>query len=325
MPEFPSVSFSGDREGLFSAEEVKRLMLAECERATRYRYPVTAMRIAIDRLDQLGDLYGFESRFAILSEVTRVIRRNTRESDFLGYKIGGTFHAIFPHTERSAGPALARRLLLDASKLLFDEGAAQVRVSLSIGIAYRDAGTDVVLDELTRQTGAAIELAMARGGGRFEVHVPPESILDSLPNIARDKQDLDRQLEALLDEKMHAFFESMGQTMPDFGGRDREVLALAVEKMEAAHQQMREEHSHQVLQLQRRLNRMSDSLAEAEGHMRRNLANLQVDTGVASIYRSVQGLADIGEDLELKKEMMAKIFEANMELRTPASPQGKKK
>lgn len=315
MPEFPSVSFTGDREGLFSAREVKRLMAAECARATRYRYPVTAMRVAIDRIDQLGDLYGIESREAILSEVTGVIRRNTRESDFLGYKVGGTFHALFPHTERQAGPSLALRLLADTAKLLFDEGSAQVQVTLSIGITHRDTGEAVDLDDLTRETGAAIERALSQGGNRFEVYVAPDPILESLPAVAPDSKGLDRQLEKLLGQKIKDFFSSMGEKPPDFGGRDREVLTLAVEKMEAAHREMREEHAQQVTQLERRLSKMTDTLAEAEGHMRRNLSSQQLDTGVASIYRTVQGLADVEDDLELKKEMMAKIFEANIELR----------
>ena len=47
MPEFPAVTFSGDRDGLFSPDEVKSLMRAECARATRYKYAVTAMRVAV--------------------------------------------------------------------------------------------------------------------------------------------------------------------------------------------------------------------------------------------------------------------------------------
>ncbi len=315
MPEFPSISFTGDREGLFSAQEIREFMRAECARAKRYRYPMTAMRVGIDRIDQLGDLYGYESREAIMREVTGLIRRNTRESDFLGYSVGATFHTIFPHTERSSGPLLARRLLADSAKLIFDEGSAQVQVTLSVGITYRGVGEAIDLDELTRETGEAIDLAMSRGGNRFEVFIPPDPILESLPAVGLDAKGLDKQLERLLDDKVRVFFESMGEKMPDFGGRDREVLILAVQKMEAAHQKMREEHTLQVTQLQHRLSKMSDSLAEAQGQMRRGLASAQMETGVASIYRTVQGLATVEDDLALKKEMMAKIFEANIELR----------
>lgn len=318
MPEFPAVTFSGDQDGLFSADEVQGLMRAECARATRYKYAVTAMRVAVDRLDQLGDLYGFESRDAILSEVTGVIRRNTRESDFLGYKVGGTFHVIFPHTSRSAGPALANRLLKDTAKLMFDAGTARVQVTLSIGVTYCAEGELIEFDFLMDRSAVAIERAVALGGGRFEVYEPPKKVLDSLPPQADSSEKVGELLAGMLDDKLAAFFQSMGKTMPDFGGREQEVLRLAVEKMESEHDLMRKQHARQVGQLERRLNKVSSSLEATEGALRRSASGGPIDSGVASIYRTVQGLTDVENDAELKNEMMSKIFEANMELRTKA-------
>lgn len=315
MPEFPAVTFTGDQEGLFSADEVKGLMQLECARATRYKYPVTAMSIAVDRLDQLGDLYGFESREAILSEVTAVIRRNTRESDFLGYKVGGTFHAIFPHTARGSGPALADRILNDTAKLMFDAGPARVQVTLSIGITYCAEGDKAELVRLTDESAAAIDKAAAKGGGRFEVYEAPKAVLESLPPQADSSAKVKAHLSEMLDEKLASFFQSMGQTVPDFGGKDQEVLALAVRKMEEDHDLMRRQHMDQVSLLERRLNKVSHSLEASETALRRNATPDPTDSGVASIYRTVQGLTDVEGDVELKKKMMSKIFEANLELK----------
>ncbi len=320
MPEFRAVTFSGDNESLFSPDEVKRLMRSECARATRYKYPVTAMRIAVDRLDQLGDLYGYESRDSILDEVTGVIRRNTRESDFLGYKIGGTFHAIFPHTEEGAGPALAGRLLKDTAKLMFEAGTARVQVTLSVGISYHSMDRVVDFDTIMAETSAAIDRAVSKGGGRFEVYEAPKPVLESLPPQADNTEKVTAHLSSLLDRKLAEFFESMGQAMPDFGGKDREVLALAVKKMEEEHALMRDQHVEQVDMLKRRLNKVSSSLEESESVLRHRQSSASGDSGVASIYRTVQGLADVEEDLELKKEMMSKIFEANLELRSQSPP-----
>ena len=43
-----------------------------------------------------------------------------------------------------------------------------------------------------------------------------------------------------------------------------------------------------------------------------------VDAGVSSIYRQVQGLANVDEDYAVKKEMMKNIFEANMHFQKKA-------
>lgn len=323
MPEFPTVNFAGDDEGLFSNEEIQRLMRAECQRASRYGYPVTAMMIAVDRLEQLGDLYGMESRGTILAEVGALLRRSTRESDFLGRMVGSRFFAIFPHTARREGPALAARLLRDASHLLFDEGSARVNVSISIGLSARDAGETSDVDELQAEVTAAVKDASSAGGSRVAEYVPPSPPAEPA-QAGHDLDQLGEHLELLLTQKVAAMFESMGQSVPDFGGKGPEVLALAVEKMEAAHERMRREHSERVSQLERRLAKMADALNLTEAELQRAMSFKGADTGVASIYRTVQGISDVEDNLDLKKEMMAAIFEANMELKQQSSgrPEG---
>lgn len=322
MAEFPTVNFAGDDEGLFSNAEIQRLMRAECQRATRYRYAVTAMMISVDRLEQLGDLYGMESRDAILAEVGALLRRSTRESDFLGRMVGSRFFAIFPHTSRRDGPALAARLLRDASQLLFDEGSARVNVTLSVGLSFRDAGETSDVDQLQVEVTSAVKDAAAAGGSRVSEYVPPAP-LPKADSASRELDQLGEHLELLLTQKVAAMFESMGQSVPDFGGKGPEVLALAVEKMEAAHEQMRREHSERVSQLERRLAKMAQTLDLTEAELQRAMSFKGEDTGVASIYRTVQGISDVEDNLDLKKEMMAAIFEANMELKQQSSGQAK--
>jgi hypothetical protein len=212
-----------------------------------------------------------------------------------------------------AGPALASRLLADSARLQFDEGQARLQVTLSIGLTHRVAGEEVDLDTLGVEAGKAVDLARSQGGNRFEVYVPPAPV--GLPAGVNDPEQLARQLEELLAEKTAALFQSMGQAMPDFGGRDQEVLALAIQKMEAAHEEMRREHAQQVNQLERRLRRVTQSLEATEDALRRVPSGGE-DTGIASIYRSVQGLSTVENDVVLKKELMSKIFEANLELRS---------
>jgi diguanylate cyclase (GGDEF)-like protein len=322
MPEFPTVNFAGDDEGLFSNSEIQRLMKAECQRATRYRYAVTAMMIGVDRLEQLGDLYGVESKDTILAEVGALLRRSTRESDFLGRMVGSRFFAIFPHTSRRDGPALAARLLRDASQLLFDEGSARVNVTISVGLSFRDAGEVSDVDQLQAEVTAAVKEASAAGGSRVAEYAPPPAPPAPTP-AGQDLDQLGEHLELLLTQKVAAMFESMGQSVPDFGGKGPEVLALAVEKMEAAHEQMRREHSERVSQLERRLAKMAQALDLTEAELQRAMSFKGEDSGVASIYRTVQGISDVEDNLDLKKEMMAAIFEANMELKQQSSGQTK--
>lgn len=73
-------------------------------------------------------------------------------------------------------------------------------------------------------------------------------------------------------------------------------------------------HSREVELLERRLSKVKSLLARREDELQR-LAERQVeDPGVASIYQEVQGLGEDGPQSERKREMMDRIFEANLEL-----------
>jgi len=79
MQTFHAARSEGPSRGIFSPEETERLMRTEFERAQRHRYPIVCMLIEIDRLSQLQDLYGQESKTEILRKLkqrfgTKIIR-----------------------------------------------------------------------------------------------------------------------------------------------------------------------------------------------------------------------------------------------------------
>ncbi len=66
--------------------------------------------------------------------------------------------------------------------------------------------------------------------------------------------------------------------------------------------------------LERRLAKLRHSLRTAR-ELHRGLARMKDhDPGIASIYRAVQGLAEMDALLEIKREMLREIFQANLAL-----------
>ncbi|MAF64877.1 MAG: hypothetical protein CMJ84_04365 [Planctomycetes bacterium] len=316
MTQFPSVNFTRTGKGLFSTEEILELMRGECDRARRYAYPLTLLRVCVDRLEQLGDLYGFESRERVLEEVGGVLCSVTRESDMLGCVVDSQFLALFPHTPTEAGRALAGRLTQAVARLSFHQGVAEVKITLSIGIAQREAGSSADLEELFAESAQALELAFAGGGNRAEVHSPPDSLLTSSSQaVPADLEQIGTMLDRMLSERVQEMFESMGQQVPDFGGHEQEVLALAVKKMEEERETLVSQHREEMDALSRRMEKLAEGLEITEEELRNALTRQGFDAGVASLYRTVQGLGTEEADRELKRAMMAKVFEANLELR----------
>ncbi len=66
--------------------------------------------------------------------------------------------------------------------------------------------------------------------------------------------------------------------------------------------------------LRRRIEKLNDSLAETEHRLSEVSAIKNLDTGISSRYREVQGLDSHDEEFEAKNELMTSIFEANLRL-----------
>lgn len=125
---------------------------------------------------------------------------------------------------------------------------------------------------------------------------------------------LDESMVSRLDE----LFESLGDS-PEVQSLRQAVTDIALDSVQQergkAVQGKLEEHDAEVANYQRRIEKLTQSLSRTEDEIKRLASMKDVETGVASIYRSVQGLTGDDDDIEQKKEMMAAIFEANLELR----------
>ena len=70
----------------------------------------------------------------------------------------------------------------------------------------------------------------------------------------------------------------------------------------------------EVENLQRRIEKLTQSLSTTEHRLRQVAAMKNIDDGISSIYREVQGLDEHASDAGKKKELMSAIFAANMRL-----------
>jgi hypothetical protein len=66
--------------------------------------------------------------------------------------------------------------------------------------------------------------------------------------------------------------------------------------------------------LRRRVRKLTESLTDSEQRLQQAIRQHAPEEGIASIYRTVQGLSDAEPEFERKKTLMADIFEANLSL-----------
>jgi len=149
---------------LFSLAQILHVMQVEFARSQRYGYPLACLVIAVDGLGLLRDQHGYDTKQAVLDEVTQQVRGQTRTCDFLGQLMDDRLLAVVPHTGPEGARTLAERLLAAVHGLSFHSDGKPLPITISIG-ATHSAGVDTMFFDTLLSTGeAALEAAVASGG-----------------------------------------------------------------------------------------------------------------------------------------------------------------
>ena len=145
----------------------------------------------------------------------------------------------------------------------------------------------------------------------------PESPPGSLPLVPAFVPSNETDSEALVRTRAEALAQRLSSSAIrdlrlDYERRLDEERALRREL------EISENSANSVELLQLRIQKLSSSLEMTEKRLIEVCTMKNVDAGVSSIYRQVQGLANVDEDYAVKKEMMKNIFEANMHFQKKA-------
>lgn len=118
-------------------------------------------------------------------------------------------------------------------------------------------------------------------------------------DIAEQRRSLQGDLDAIVRERSPA------------ADLDRRSIAAGSEAERATR-----DRDITIDRLERRVAKLITTLEQTELALRRAQVAQSLDTGIASLYRVVQGLSGIDPQAEQKRAMMREIFQANVELRS---------
>jgi len=155
--------------GLLTKRSLFRALETELTRALRYRHPIAVLMMDLDHFKQVNDTYGHLVGSHCLSEVGKLIRESTRETDVNGRYGGEEFVTFLPESDRAAGTIVAERIRAAMERHVFRYNDLAFRVRISIGISGWPAdGNDV--ESLVRAADTALYRAKHRGRNRCEVY-----------------------------------------------------------------------------------------------------------------------------------------------------------
>lgn len=171
----PAASGPAPRRTLYSVAQSQHLLKVEFQRSQRYGYPLACVLVSIDQLGDVRDRGGYEAKERVLDALVALVSSCTRASDFLGRTADDRLLLLVPHTPSAGMKRLSERLLAAAharsslgASVGGTSGAANGRLTLSIGWAATDAGSFAFHDALLSRAEAAHADAVTRGGDRAE-------------------------------------------------------------------------------------------------------------------------------------------------------------
>jgi hypothetical protein len=150
----------------------------------------------------------------------------------------------------------------------------------------------------------AVEAPASRGADETER-------ADDMPAAEASGSDIEGIVASRMDELLEKL--SRGEAMDS--DAFRAVQAWLNEERERILEETRSSQSGRIDLLKRRIAKLSAKLNEAEDRLAQSETVEDLESGLASEYRSVQGLAQGSEHYEAKKAVLKEIFDLNRELR----------
>jgi diguanylate cyclase (GGDEF)-like protein len=152
---------------LFNHRHVHQLLHDEFERSARTGDAVAVAMMDLDRFKNINDTYGHPTGDVILYETAQIIKETAREIDMPGRYGGEEFIAILPGTEEEEAAHFAERVRQAVEGYVFRDGATEVRMTVSCGVASFPAPGVDAPEALLKAADEA--LYQAKHGGRNQV------------------------------------------------------------------------------------------------------------------------------------------------------------
>lgn len=121
--------------GLNNRRAWEELLTAEFKRHRRNGQPCSLVMFDIDHFKRVNDTYGHQAGDEVIREVSRTLKKVSRESDFAGRYGGEEFGVILVDTDANGALQFAERLRSAIEATSVEHEGEAIRFTISLGIA----------------------------------------------------------------------------------------------------------------------------------------------------------------------------------------------
>ena len=175
---YKELSLTDHLTGLYNKRYFLMRLREETARAVRYKQPLALIFCDIDHFKRINDNYGHHHGDVILRDIgellgggmgeLKVVSR-LRKSDIVARYGGEEFVVILPESSAESAASAAEKMRSTLEAHTFVTGSAEIRITMSFGVAGLD---DTVHDaeDLIRRADTAMYKAKGSGRNRVEIY-----------------------------------------------------------------------------------------------------------------------------------------------------------
>ncbi len=144
----------------------------EFEKAKRYNSKLTLIMLDIDHFKLLNDTYGHQQGDMVLIHLTRILKENMRNIDFISRYGGEEFAVLMSGADKKEGAIVAEKLRKKIEAYPFpalQKGAEPLKSTISLGVSEYSADMNST-DDLIKSADSVLYKAKKDGRNRVKVH-----------------------------------------------------------------------------------------------------------------------------------------------------------
>jgi len=174
--------------GLWNRGATLDLLRRELSRGERHGTPLTVVMADIDYFKRINDTHGHLAGDVVLREVAHRLSSAVRSYDVAGRVGGEEFLIVFPGCAIGDAVDQAERLRACINREPVETPEGPIPVTLSLGVAVREAPMVVDANSLLRAADAALYRAKSRGRDRVELAAAEELRARPTPPDPRNRR-----------------------------------------------------------------------------------------------------------------------------------------
>jgi diguanylate cyclase (GGDEF)-like protein len=153
--------------GVYNRIYLEQFLASEFDHAARHKWPLSVAFADLDDFKMINESFGPQAGDRVLQATARILRSNTRESDFIARYGGEEFIVVLPATDAQTAHAICERIVMAFRNTGHIMGSERANVTVSIGCATQDAHTHFANPaDLIAAADQALYTAKLRGRNR---------------------------------------------------------------------------------------------------------------------------------------------------------------